>query len=168
MPDSVDSVDQALLNLFSFEIAIISASGKNVESSCWVIDKFRHCCEISYGVNLLSHFRPSSLPLSTYQPIFHNFLCSLFAFARSLSKVRALSGSVWSMASAEHRRGDLHRERNAPAPPAVGPGDFGRLEQCLLFISLTSSNYPLFGCPVWAMQDLSMKHAAWIVPGCQN
>lgn len=101
----VDSVDQALLNVFSFEIAIISASGKNVEFSCWVIDKFCHCCEISYGVNLLSHFRPSSLPLSTYQPIFHNFLCSLFAFAHSLSKVRALSGSVWSMAFCRAQEG---------------------------------------------------------------
>lgn len=34
MSGSGESVDQALLNAFSFEIAIISASGKNVELSC--------------------------------------------------------------------------------------------------------------------------------------
>lgn len=34
MSGSSESVDQTLLNAFSFEIAIISASGKNVELSC--------------------------------------------------------------------------------------------------------------------------------------
>lgn len=121
MSGSVDSVDQALQNVFSFEIAIISASGKNVEFSCWVIDKFCVCCEISYGVNLLSHFRPSSLPLSTYQPVFHNFLCSLFAFAHSLSKVRALSASVWSMAFCRAQEGWSPQGKKRSCTPGCWP-----------------------------------------------
>jgi len=84
----------------------------------------------SHGVNLLSHFCPSSVPLFTYQPIFLNFLCSIFC-SRSLSLKG--QGSEWVCLKhglLQSTGGVISTGKgNAPAPPAVGPDDFGRPEE---------------------------------------
>lgn len=134
---SGESVDQTLLNAFSFEIAIISASGKNVELSCWAIDKFSHCCEISYGVNLL--FPLSSILSPSLHISAHLSQLPVLPFcSRSLSLKG--QGSEWVCLKhglLQSTGGVISTGKgNAPAPPAVGPDDFGRPKEGHLFYIL--------------------------------